>query len=402
MVFVKKNCYIIIIGVLFFMFFYSEKIDLMLNAKVINSHLYYPGNNLLFVYLSTLKTSFRRIFLKSCIINKNGKIVFFPRKSNFLFNDELSDYEKYSFNDFTVSIQSFFKISFLGGWLLIKSLFFRRKKEMIKKSFKGFLLAKLIFWEVNNFHPSQCYFYGFGYKVITFFLATFLQNNKINNSIFINNLVISASSVLSIDEVIVTNKWSAKAIVNTNLISYKSIIIANDFNYNNFKENKLFKKKIAIYSSGIYMRKKGFIHDNVYNQMLENEIRLFEIVKLYAMNKKELSFTIFIHPNVENFNEAITHYSDLLSYPNISLQPKNVSSCDTFGLYEIGISNVSTTLIDRLTQGYKSVFVFPGNFSNDLKNLGLGFIVVDKECDNIDTLERLRLMNRTDYFNIIE
>jgi hypothetical protein len=255
-----------------------------------------------------------------------------------------------------------------------------------------------------NLKPKKVIFYGGSYYLLYYFMSIYLSRKNIITSIYLGSPILTNDDFMYINEVNLFHKWQIceikKYIYADRYLNGKSQHYFLVPKYTEKHKNK--KANIAIYSSGMYCRDRlHFDHPDTLNTFKNNEILLKQFVNIYSQKYPELNFKIFLHFGIETIETAKDFYKDILEHDNVKLF-EEFGSQKYFNEFEIGLSNISATLFERLDGGHKSCFVFPNREYNIFKTSELSNIVIDNFDNAIEIVERLRKIDRNQYFEKIK
>jgi hypothetical protein len=348
-----------------------------------------------------------RIFLCKSILVLNPKL-----KDNF--NKDILRYEKILRRFEEVQPASFSDVSL--GWrdtllhtrALIRFIFLywrctKAQKDLLKRTYKDYFSASMMSHFLEKMEPSTVIFYGGSYYIMYFFMAIIIRRNGAKRVLYLNSPLLDNDDIMNVDEVVLYHRWqrdNAKNMICAKKYTIggcESIHLVPPYRRSDRKK----RDSMAIYSSGVHARHKlDFDMEERLREFRLNEELMRKLMERYARLYPNLCFSIFLHPGIEDFDGAQQFYGRLLYLPNVRISDDGRSQ-DSFDDYELGISNISATLFERIEGGHKSCFVFPSGFCDIFRKTALSSIVVENYDNAIERIENMRLMPRSEYFKSI-
>jgi len=317
--------------------------------------------------------------------------------------------EKLTIQKKTNKLFGLFGLSIIFPILLIFNLFAKKRKATL-----SILLLEYLEWiaisELIDKHSINYLYYFCAYENDSNMIAHILKKQEVYiNKIPSSNPLKNFYKYLVCDELSTTasfQKQEVKALsVNwdVNTISHYPIdsyhFLTNYLN-KNLEETKQFK--LGFISSGIWLRQqKGDTPLGIGDQ--ESELDLMDILKRYIQSRNIKDLIILLHPIEKKedsiYKQAKKHYREFFELPTIQYPDKNQSSFEYFDRIDTTIAAYSSTNLQRLFCGYKTLYA-PTKFTN---NIYTGFdmetIVGYNEKQIIQLLDNTLKMNDELFFS---
>lgn len=376
-----------------------EYFNIKINQKVIN----YKKISLIKIFSAYYYKSFKALFVKNSFDNVNNVVVSYTKlieTPNYLEN-----YDKYIvYSALPLSKYQFLKELVYFPLFLIQYLKISSSNK--NQIFEAYLNSRLIINNMKKNTINKVVFFGFDYDLTILFATIICNKQKIETVQYCN------SGYLAKHNLIIANKIYCMTKIHKNYMLIRNdLFLTKEENINYLikpiREKNFKKGKIAVYTSGYYARVSRNVHQkNFILYCINQEKKMIELVKKYAIKYKHIDITLFIHlhNDIENIHYAKKYYSDLLTLENIRLQNKNENSIENFHKYELGLCYRSEIFFNRYERGYKTILFGNNKYINDFtNNTSLKNIVIDNNSSqkNIESINKYLNMSTSKYFSLL-
>jgi len=287
---------------------------------------------------------------------------------------------------------------------------FGRRGFVFRCGLFSFLQARILLKAIERIGPGEVCMFGHTYLHTVFFLGIMLRHSDgcKTSCIVGNTVVLERDSVLA-DRVMLNNRWykynSAPLEkmfpgVEVAFCPTQEYLLTQPFS----GENRIRRKRIAVYSSGMHLRDKlGFHSSAALADMQGKENQLREMIGEYAAGHSDVQIVVFPHPS-ESRDEARAYWVDTLGMNNVVLSGDSIMSRDCYDDFELGVANNSTVIIERLERGHKALFVFPAieEIMQPLFKTPLCAAILRNEDDVLRKLDEFRVMSHREFFNTLD
>lgn len=157
---------------------------------------------------------------------------------------------------------------------------------------------------------------------------------------------------------------------------------------------------LGLITRGVWLRKER--GDNSRNAgELASELNLIEALKVYLINRSELSLTVFLHPiersSSEVYAKAVAYYRSHFGN-GVHVFDAGKDTLEGFDRVDVAISSYSSSNIERLYCGFKTLFA-PLAMENPLFAAPImAPITVKNEVDLSNKLTEVLAMSREEFF----
>ena len=216
------------------------------------------------------------------------------------------------------------------------------------------------------------FFDFFSYEIGSSFLNLLLEKRNIKNHFITSPTPLYETYPDCVSDVFIsTSPYHSEELVHSKLNNkYPLRFYCNkmiQWPYNEFNEllelntgnNYNNKKKLGIYTSGVWWRNKEK-HQEFADGFFESEFLLLNHLKRFASEMPEFELCLFLHPKErqtpEQLAEGLDFYRQQLGDVPFGLMDFTKPTKSQFSLCDISISVCSNTTYERLFGGFKSIF----------------------------------------------
>lgn len=258
---------------------------------------------------------------------------------------------------------------------------------------------------INRF--DKVYLFGC-YKPETNLISLILQKNNIETAFFVSGtpLVYFFQNIVC-NELLISNPYQIdeiknKVLKNAHFETFKLLKPLKLSSFTNFYSTPPPSNTIAIYTSGIWKRKKAKLP--FIAEMEINESHLFNYLSTFLEKRPHYALTILFHPiekqNMQDYEYAKKYYQKKLDNKTvIKFEPMSCNTIDLFSKFDVALSIISNTIYERLYCGYKVLFV---NTEKDgmfpIENSSLFNICVDSYDSFVNKLQTVLNYKTEEYF----
>lgn len=254
-------------------------------------------------------------------------------------------------------------------------------------------------------------YYFFPFENDANFSALLLNQNNIEvhkvpgpNSLYHNHKYLLADKISFCSEFqfeqheYLKKNWVVGQILKWPLYGYENL--KPYFNTNDNQKPKPYK--LGFISSGIWRREElGKIP--VKNADFESEKKLIHLLVDYLSARKISTLYIYLHPieknNFEVYNKAISYYKNKFDNVECVFSEFDKSSYSSFNLVDTTIAAHSTSNLQRLFCGYKTMYALLDYETNMFEGTALQNISFNSKSEICTYLDQLINLPEKDYFN---
>ena len=194
-----------------------------------------------------------------------------------------------------------------------------------------------------------------------------------------------------------SHNWRVKKIVVWPIENFQKLQPFYNVEPNSKKEFQL-----GFLSSGIWLRQKQG-HSPLGTGDQESELALLEILKEFLSKNRSISFIVLLHPiekkSIEVYEEACNHYRNLFDGINLYFGNKEKSSYEYFSVTDTTIAAYSSTNLQRLFCGYKTLYA-PLKFQTKLyEHSDIEKIIALDKNSLFELLYTTLKLSEKDFFN---